>query len=199
MKRVLSFFLLDRTWKVPAGFAALALSLLVWALIAAGSFSAISFDEEKNSALEAALNGQPPLPAIVAAREVSPEYAATVRKQIVEGANRILQSDEPVSWADADTSDVTQRAWIDAYVCELRGWRDQRRVLRKLVLDGYGECSWLARFAIRSPVVYSDAGGVFGWMLAILPWVLLIFVLGAWAMLMLVRRAYDWLYASKVF
>lgn len=196
MKRFLRFLLIDRPWMVAAAAAAILLLLLWLTLWASGALTSVAFDENQNIQFEAALRGPPPLPALAAARDVDTEFAEEMRNQLADAANGLLRSGEPPAFERTRATNAVEARWIDTYVCGLIGWGEESAVMRKLVSEGLGDCGQLTRFGVNSPLIY-DYGFVGGLGVALL-WLALIVAIGGAILLYLTRRAYHWLYASRL-
>lgn len=95
--------------------------------------------------------------------------------------------------------------WQDRYVCGLEDWAEYREIVRKAVINGYGECSGFTKIATRSPLIDSLqqwlgywAGAALGIFFLILGLVLFVggIVFRNW--FVSTREAYGWLYHSHV-
>lgn len=98
-----------------------------------------------------------------------------------------------------------QMLWQNQFVCGLKGWGDYRDIIRKAAIQGYGDCSFITKLAMRSPIVDSMQR-LLGWGGGLLVGLLLIAGLWALAVAMIIytrwfyqtRNAYGWLYHSGV-
>ena len=188
MRHVVGFLVRGRGWQVAFGAGALAAVMLWWALAVSGSLSDLDFDERQNIEFFDALHGPRPLPAIRAARELDEGFVVEMLGQLAESANRVLQAEEPHDFEGTRPAAPERARWVDTYVCGLKGWGQHRPVVRKLVVEGFGECGRLAQVSARS-----DWSAV----VVILSWLLFLALIAATIWLWLVRRAYHWLYASR--
>lgn len=136
-----------------------------------------------------------PIPAAIAAPKAPP--AGTKEKS---AAKRIREAEGQI--ADLREKQVQ---WQSQYVCGLEGWGDYRDIVRKAVLNNYGDCSGIAKLAMRSPVV-DTMQRLLGWWGGALLGLLMIGALWAAAAAATLyalwfhktRSAYGWLYHSGI-
>lgn len=98
-----------------------------------------------------------------------------------------------------------QLAWQERYVCDLEGWGDYRGVIRKAAMNGYGQCSAISKFAMRSPLIDSMQNSLGWWggaLVGLLLWAAFAALVVASILYALwyskTRAAYGWLYHSGV-
>lgn len=193
----------------------IAVALFLWGW---GVGGAPDYDETQNTNFAAAVNERR-VPAVAGTSPAD-------RARIVLAANTYLQdkalpSQETLDAAAAEAEARTQRAtakgrkpadalpssdvgagsdldWTAEHVCKLdpKGWGEHRVVVRRLVLEGYGDCGAGDRFAADSPWVHSAGGAGVFWLVCTGAFALLMAL--AAATLLLTRRVYHWQYRSRI-
>lgn len=94
--------------------------------------------------------------------------------------------------------DNVVRRWSKNHLCPLKGWGKHTEQVRALVVGGLGECSAMARFAARSPLI-SAFGPTWGGLILglVLIATMLTGYLACWVGFN--RKIYNSLYLSRVF
>ncbi|MEM6475634.1 MAG: hypothetical protein AAF687_05650, partial [Pseudomonadota bacterium] len=90
---------------------------------------------------------------------------------------------------------LSQRAWQDEYVCGLEGWSEYRPIVRKAVINGYGDCGALQVAALRSPAF--ERAGPLGILMIFAGIALTIGAGMYWWWFTKTRSAFAWLYHSR--
>lgn len=89
-----------------------------------------------------------------------------------------------------------QQEWVQGYVCALKGWGPYRGIIRKAVINGYGDCGTFTKLRLRSPAIETLEWA--GYLALLAGWGL-VGGAGAFTLWFLrTRRAYAWLYHSRV-
>lgn len=95
-------------------------------------------------------------------------------------------------------------AWQKEYVCGLKGWGEFRDIVRIAAINGYGNCNWLEKLAMRSPVMdrlqswWGASGAILGLLVLMLGWAAVIASIFLLFWYQKTRKAYAWLYHSGV-
>jgi hypothetical protein len=174
------------------------LFVLPAALWSLGVFAAPGFGTAEQTALSRALGGGETIEAIAAAELIDANFANEMQDAIEASAETFDRTKllDPTSVA-FDTRDAVKQGWVRYYICGLQGWGTFRPLVRTLMLNGLGKCSYGARLWARSPIL-DGAPPITGWLLLPLLALLLILLPLLAMLLWKVRSAYHWLYSSSV-
>lgn len=140
----------------------------------------------------------PPAIAVPVAIEAPQNPLAGIKEKPTE--KRIREAEQNIA-----SLRKTQLDWQSRYVCGLEGWGEYRAIVRKAVLQGYGDCSGLNKLALHSPII-NMMQQLLGWWGGALAGLILMVGLWAAAAALIVyaswfyktRAAYGWLYHSGV-
>ncbi|MEO0417807.1 MAG: hypothetical protein AAF249_03005 [Pseudomonadota bacterium] len=132
--------------------------------------------------------------------------AYTVKNEYVPATAVLIRPDESETSQDIDFLRANQIDWQERYVCGLEGWGPYRPIVRKAVIQGYGDCGLGTWFALRSTAIDFFAsfgsvgigiGGLLGLLAIALSAALTYFAATFAVWHRKSRKAFEWLYHSR--